>query len=254
MATQLKAVRVAAKVADGAKPAGQFLDDLRGFVQQHHPKDTRIIRAIVNGTASKKALQGFAKEVCAYAAITLRPFAAMVSNAPDEASYELALENFASEAGLLDTPSHPAMFRDFTLATGVTEAELDSHVPLPSTLGAMYTLERFLRGAFDEAIAGFGFAIEGPAAEWGPLVYNSLKNNYQLDEKGMRFWAAHFANQEEGGLEEQHAENARRLMERFASTKERQARMSKAFIHSVLIFENMWTGMDRFLEVTDAER
>src|SRR5437868_2382780 len=120
MATQLRA----AKVVERVNSSDQFLADLQSIVQRHHPKNTKIVRAIVNGTASRKALQGFAKEIYAYAAITLRPFAAMVSNAPDEASYQLALENFASEAGLLDTPPHPAMFRDFTLATGVTEEEL----------------------------------------------------------------------------------------------------------------------------------
>jgi pyrroloquinoline-quinone synthase len=248
MATELKR-------ADEAAPADQFLADLKAFLQQHHPKNSRIIQAIANGTASKKALRSFAKEVCAYSAISLRPIAAMVSNAPDETSYQLILENFASEAGLFNTPPHPALFRDFTLGTGVTEEELDSHVPLPSTLGAMYTLERFLRGPFDEAIAGFGFAIEGPAAEWGRLVYAGLKNNYGLDEKAMMFWTLHFKeNKESASLEKQHAENARYLMERFASTREQQARIRTAFIHSVLIFENLWAGMDRFLETPDDER
>lgn len=241
MRTQLKTV-------DDAQSVTDFLADLRAFARQHHPGDSRIIQGIARGSASRKALQGFAKEVCAYSAMTLRPFAAMVSNAPDAASYRLALENFASEAGLLTTPPHPQMFREFTLATGVTRAELDSHMPLPTTLGAMYTLNSFLRGPFDEAIAGFGFAIEGPAAEWGPTVYAGLKAHYDLDDQGIRFWAVHFGDQQDEGLEEQHAENAHRLMELFASTGEQQNRLRRAFVHSTLIFEQMWTGMDRFLE------
>ena len=241
MTTQLQTLET-------SKPVDDFLADLRTFAQRHHPGNSRIIQGIARGTASRKALQGFAKEVAAYSASTLRPFAAMVSNAPDDASYRLALENFASEAGLLTTPPHPQMFREFTLATGVSSEELDSHVPLPSTLGAMYTLNSFLRGPFDEAIAGFGFAIEGPAAEWGPTVYEGLKTHYRLDEKGIRFWAVHFGHEQDEGLEEQHAENAHRLMELFASSAEQQKRMRRAFVHSTLIFENMWTGMDRFLE------
>ncbi|HWS53152.1 MAG TPA: iron-containing redox enzyme family protein [Pyrinomonadaceae bacterium] len=241
MATQLKK-------ADEAQPAEQFMAGLRSFLQQHHPKDSRIIQAIAGGAASRRALQGFAKEVCAYSAISLRPIAALVSNAPDETSYRVALENFASEAGLLGTPPHPALFRDFTLGTGVTEEELDGHVPLPSTLGAMYTLERFLRGPFDEAIAGFGFAIEGPAAEWGRLVYAGLRDHYELDEKALMFWTLHFGERErDATLEEQHAANARYLMSRFASTPEQQERVGRAFKHSVLIFEHLWHGMDRFL-------
>jgi pyrroloquinoline quinone (PQQ) biosynthesis protein C len=239
-------------LADEVKPVNEFLADLGQFMEQHHPKNTRIIRAIIQGAASRKALQGFAKEIACYSAMTLRPFAAMVSNAPDEASYQLALENFASEAGLLNTAPHPELFRDFALGIGVGEEELKRHVPLPSSLGAMYSLERFLRGPFDEAIAGFCFAIETPAAEWGKLVYKSFKNNYKLDEKAIMFWTLHFAQDEEGaGIENLHAENARRLMERFASTKEQQARMRKAFTHSVLIFENLWSGMDVFLDAGD---
>jgi pyrroloquinoline quinone (PQQ) biosynthesis protein C len=236
------------RTADEATPVNQFLDGLKSFLREHHPQNSRIVRAIADGSASRRALQGFAKEICAYSAISLRPIAALVSNAPDETSFQLMLQNFASEAGLLGTPPHPALFRDFTLATGVTEEELDAHVPLPSTLGAMYTLERFLRGPFDEAVAGFGFAIEGPAAEWGKLVLSGLRNHYDLGEKGMRFWALHFGENREGEtLEKEHAENARLLMQRIAATAEQQARVGKAFRHSALIFENVFTAMERFL-------
>lgn len=237
-----------ATVLDEAKPVNEFLADLEQFVEEHHPKNTPIIRAIAEGTAPERALKGFAKEIACYSAMTLRPFAALVSNAPDQVAYQLALENFASEAGLLNTQSHPELFRDFALGVGAGQEELDQHLPLPSTLGAMYTLERFLRGPFDEAIAGFCFAIEMPAAEWGKLVYRSLKNNYRLDEKAIRFWALHFGQNADGsGIEDEHAENARRLMQRFASTSTQQARMRKAFTHSVLIFEHLWIGMDVFL-------
>jgi pyrroloquinoline quinone (PQQ) biosynthesis protein C len=230
-----------------------FVGELERFLRKHHPGDTRIIRAISQGTASSKALQGFAKEIACYSAMTLRPFAALVSNAPDDVSYRLALENFASEAGLLNTRPHPTLFRDFALGVGVGAEELDHHLPLASTLGAMYALERFLRGPFDEAIAGFGFAIEMPAAEWGKLVYKSFKSNYKLDEKTMMFWKLHFGQQEDGaGIEDDHAANARQLMLRFAATNEQQQRVRRAFTHSVLIFEHMLVGMDSFLESRDS--
>ncbi|HKZ03293.1 MAG TPA: iron-containing redox enzyme family protein [Pyrinomonadaceae bacterium] len=242
MATKLE-------LANEAKPVDQFLADLQTFIQQHHPRDSKIIQGIVNGSASKAALQKFAKEFYAYSAFSVRPFAALVANAPDETSYKLMLQNFAGEAGLLNTPPHPVLYRDFTLATGVTEEELDTHIPLPTTLGAMYTLSHFLRGPFDEAIAGFGFAIEGPAAEWGRMIHDGLRKHYDFDEKAMTFWAIHLAEDEEGsGLEEQHGENARRLMTRFASGKEQQTRIGNAFMYSALVFENFWKGMDQFVE------
>ena len=227
----------------------QFLNDLQVFLQEHHPKNSKIIQAIINGTASKSALQKFAKEFYAYSAFSVRPFAALVANAPDETSFGLMLQNFAGEAGLLNTPPHPVLYRKFALATGVTEDELNKHVPLPSTLGAMYALSHFLRGPFDEAIAGFGSAIEGPAAEWGRMIHDGLRANYDFDADAMEFWVIHLEEDEEGsGLEEQHAENARRLMQRFAATKDEQERIGKAFKYSALVFENFWTGMDQFLD------
>ena len=239
---------MATKLANENTQLDQFLADLQGFLQQHHPKNSKIIQAIINGTASKKALQKFAKEFYAYSAFSVRPFAALVANAPDEISFGLMLQNFAGEAGLLNTPAHPLLFRRFTLATGVTEDELDQHVPLPSTLGSMYTLSHFLRGPFDEAIAGFGSAIEGPAAEWGRMLHDGLRAHYDFDEDAMEFWVIHLDEDEEGsGLEEQHAENARRLMQRFAATKDEQERIGKAFKYSALVFENFWSGMDQFL-------
>lgn len=237
------------QVAAGAKPVDQFLAELQAFVEEHHPKKSKVIQAILNGTASKSALQNFAKEFYAYSAFSVRPFAALVANSPDEISYKLMLQNFAGEAGLLNTPPHPVLFRDFTHALGVSDEELNAHVPLPTTLGAMFTLDHFLRGPFDAAIAGFGFAIETPAAEWGRMLHDGFKNNHDFDEKAMRFWDTHLEEDDEGtGLEQQHGENARRLMQRFAATQEQQERIGKAFIYSALVFEAFWTGMDHFLE------
>jgi len=232
-----------------SKSVDRFLADLHAFTEGHHPKNSKMIQAIVKGKANKSALQEFAKEFYAYSEFSLRPFAALVSNAPDETSYQLMLQNFAGEAGLLNTPAHPVLFRNFALATGVTEKELEEHVPLPSTLGAMYALSHFLRGPFDEAIAGFGFAIEGPAAEWGRMIHDGLRKHYQFDDDAMKFWTAHLAEDQEGsGLEEQHAANARRLMERFAGSKEQQVRIGRAFMYSALAFENFWLGMNQFLD------
>ena len=232
-----------------AQPVEQFIAELKGFLQQHHPKGSKMIQSIVNGSASKSALQKFAKEFYAYSAFSVRPFAALVANAPDETSFRLMLQNFAGEAGLLNTPPHPVLFRKWALATGISEEELERSVPLPSTLGAMYALSHFLRGPFDEAIAGFGFAIEGPAAEWGRMIHDGLRANYDYDDDAMEFWSVHLEEDEEGaGLEEQHAENANRLMRRFAATKEQQQRIREAFMYSALVFENFWTGMNPFLE------
>src|SRR5262249_51043471 len=102
-----------------AKPVFEFRTDLKEFLSEHDAKDIKIVQAIVNGTASRPALQKFAKEFYAYSAYAVRPFAALVANAPDEHSYKMMLENFAGEAGLLNTPPHPVLCRDFTLALGV---------------------------------------------------------------------------------------------------------------------------------------
>jgi pyrroloquinoline quinone (PQQ) biosynthesis protein C len=234
--------------AAAAQPVEEFLAELKDFIEEHHPRRSKMIQAILNGTASKKALQLFAKEFYAYSASSLRPFAALVSNAPDDVSLQLMLQNFAGEAGLLNTPPHPVLFRDFLRATGLTDEEIDAHTPLPSTLGAMFALDHFLRGPFDEAVAGFGFAIESPAADWGRRIHDGLKAHYDFDEKAMRFWVIHLDEDDEGmGLEEQHGENARRLMQRYASTVEQQQRIRRAFVFSTLVFEAFWTGMDQFL-------
>jgi pyrroloquinoline quinone (PQQ) biosynthesis protein C len=234
---------------DKAEPVEQFIAELKGFLQEHHPKTSKMVQSIVDGTASRSALQKFAKEFYAYSAFSVRPFAALVANAPDDTSFRLMLQNFAGEAGLLNTPAHPVLFRKWALATGVSEEELERAVPLPTTLGAMYALSHFLRGPFDEAIAGFGFAIEGPAAEWGRMIHDGLRRNYNYDDDAMQFWSVHLEEDEEGaGLEEQHAENANRLMRRFAGTKEQQQRIRQAFVYSALVFENFWTGMNSFLE------
>jgi len=77
-----------------AEPVEQFIAELKGFLQEHHPKSSKMIQSILKGTASKSALQKFAKEFYAYSAFSVRPFAALVANAPDETSFRLMLQNW----------------------------------------------------------------------------------------------------------------------------------------------------------------
>jgi len=231
--------------APEVRPVEQFLAELRDFQQRHHPKDSKIVQAVATGRAPRRALQNFAKEIHAVSVTSLRPFAALVANAPDEGTFEVMLQHFAREAGLAGVPRHPVLCRQFVLGTGVAEAELKAHVPLPSTLGAVYMLDRCLRGSVDEGIIGFGLAIEDPAPEWGSLVRNGLKDHYHLPEESRRFWTV---MEEDKELEAEQAEKWLRLLQRFAATGEQQARLRKVFMHSALVFEHLFAGMDRFLE------
>src|SRR6266852_4929011 len=92
------------QAATGPKPVDQFLAELQAFVEEHHPKKSKMIQAIVNGTASKKALQSFAKEFYAYPAFSLRPLAAQVAHSTVEITYQLMQQHLAGEAGPLNKP------------------------------------------------------------------------------------------------------------------------------------------------------
>jgi len=66
------------------RPVEEFISELKSFIQEHHPKTSPIIQSIVKGTASKNALQKFAK---ALNSLFLRAF--LCSNFSNQLSFGL---------------------------------------------------------------------------------------------------------------------------------------------------------------------
>lgn len=102
----------------------------------------------------------------------------------------------------------------------------------------------YCRSSFAEGLGAFGLAVEVavPGRPNGAAILcEGLRRHSGLDDDALEFWAVHVA------AEEEHGENAERVLLLCGQTREQQAIIRRAFRFSVLAHTAMMDGFDRFL-------
>jgi pyrroloquinoline quinone (PQQ) biosynthesis protein C len=235
---------------EAARPVDAYLAELDAFIEEHNPyRQNRVIAAIGNGTASLDIVKRYAKELY-YLGLWMTPeFALLVANAPD--AYALTLEdsehyahwcqNFADETGFLRDPNHVLMKVEMCHQLGVSNEELRSYVPMPETIGSVYTLLYYCRRSYEEGLAAFGYARERVAGMSGyaPTIYNGLAKHYGIKAKNMEVHAY---------AEPEHGDKAFELMRKACITAGIQRRCRQAVQHTILTNEWRARAMNRWLE------
>ncbi len=233
-----------------AQPVDQYLAELDAFIEAHNPyRINQVIAAIGNGSAPLDVVKRYAKELY-YLGLWMTPeFALLVANAPD--SYSLTLEhsehyahwcqNFADETGFLRDPNHVQMKVDHCHQLGITDDELRVYVPMPETVGSIYTLLYYCRRSYEEGLAAFGYARERVAGMSGyaGTVYSGLARHYGIKAKNFEVHAY---------AETEHGDKALELMRKVVLTADVQRRCRQAVQHTILTNEWRARAMNRWLE------
>lgn len=127
--------------------------------------------------------------------------AAVHANCPVFAVRHVLAETIHEEHGrMLPGKDHPELYRKFTRALGIADAELAATPPLPETdmlIDWLYDLCKH-RG-FVEALAGFGVAVEGQASKGVPIFVDVFRRHYGLSEDAIEFWTTHAEDDVEHG-------------------------------------------------------
>jgi len=234
-------------VTERALPARDFLDECVAFKRDHAPQ-SRFLRHLVAGKLSAKQIRQWAKDFYYYVEPAIPTIAGWLCSAPtlpDREIYRLIARNLAGEMGYIKEAEHHDLYLQFCAGLDITRADLLDHLPLASTVGAASTMGYYCRNSFEEGLGAFGLAVEMevPGRPNGAkFIYDGLKRHYGFDAKALEFWAIHVE------AEEEHGENAVRVLEHCGQTREQQARIRRAFQFSVLAHAGMTDGYDRFLE------
>ena len=235
---------------DGVLPVEEFLAGLDRFIDVHNPyRQNKVIPAIGNGTASMEVVRRYAKELY-YLGLWMTPeFPILIANAPDtdalslEASEHYAhwTQNFVDEAGYLRDPNHVLMKVEYTRALGIPDDELRAYLPMPETIGSIYTLLYYARRSYEEALAALGYARERVAGMSGyaKTLYEGLYRHYGVRVKDLEVHA--YAEQE-------HGDKALELMQRVCTTAHVQRRVRQAVEHTILTNEWRTHAINRWLE------
>lgn len=233
-----------------ALPVDEYLAQIDAFIEEHNPyRQNKVIAAIGNGTASRDVVKRYAKELY-YLGLWMTPeFALLIANSPD--ADELTLDdsehyahwtqNFADETGYLRDPNHVLMKVEMTRQLGIPDEELQAYVPIPETIGSIYTLLYYCRRSYEEGLAAFGYARERVAglSGYAPTIYNGLAKHYGIKARNMEVHAY---------AEPEHGDKALELFRKIVVTANVQRRCRRAIEHTILTNEWRARAMSAWVE------
>jgi pyrroloquinoline quinone (PQQ) biosynthesis protein C len=233
-----------------ALPVDEFLAELDAFIEAHSPySQNKVVPAIGAGTASLDVVKRYAMELY-YLGLWMTPeFALLIANAPDADSFTLDdsehyhhwSQNFADETGFLRDPNHVLMKVEYTRAFGISDDELRAYVPMPETIGSVYTNNYYCRRSYEEALAALGYARERAAGRSGyaKTLYDGLWKHYGVKVKNLEVHAY---------AEAEHGDKALELMQRACTTAPIQQRVRRAVQHVILTNEWRTWALNRWLD------
>jgi pyrroloquinoline-quinone synthase len=225
----------------------EFVDECFAFKAEHAPQ-SRFMKKLIAGQASRDELHRWAKDAYFYTAAATPNIAAWLSHAPvvpDRKIWRAIARNLAGELGYIKERAHVDLYEQFLEGLGIPLAEAQRHLPLASTLGAAAAVGFFCRASFEEGLGAFGLAVEMqvPGRPVGAdVIFNALREHYNLDQKTLEFYEVHVE------AEDEHGENAMTAVETFASTPQQQVSVRRAFRWSVLAHTAMADGYDALLD------
>jgi len=235
---------------DTALPVDAFLAELDRFIEDHSPyRQNKVVPAIGEGRASLGIVKRYAMELY-YLGLWMTPeFPLLIANAPDTDAFTLEdsehyahwTQNFADETGYLRDPNHVLMKVEYTRAFGIPDEELRAYVPMPETIGSVYTLLYYCRRSYEEALGALGYARERAAGMSGyaKTLYEGLWKHYGVKVKNLEVHAY---------AEAEHGDKALELMQRSCTTAYVQQRVRRAVQHTILTNEWRTHALNRWLD------
>ena len=231
-------------------PVDEFLGELDAFIEAHSPyTQNKVVPAIGSGSASLDVVKRYAKELY-YLGVWMTPeFPLLIANAPDTDAFVMDdsehyahwAQNFADETGYLRDPNHVLMKVEYTRALEIPDEEVRSYVPMPETIGSVYTLLYYCRRSYEEALGALGYARERAAGRSGyaKTLYQGLWKHYGIKVKDLEVHAY---------AEAEHGDKALELMQQSCITAPIQRRVRQAVQHTILTNEWRTWALNRWLD------
>jgi pyrroloquinoline quinone (PQQ) biosynthesis protein C len=219
-------------------------------VDGRHTKGHPLVRRIAEGKLTVEELRFFAQQ---YYQRTARIFpklvAAIYARCPDDPELEyMLLENVFSESGFGNPAAeHKKLFFQFGQALGLSRADIEQAEPVPELKAFIGWRDRiFYDAPWLEAITVQSFVFEGQNLKRAAVIAAGLKQHYPLSDEAVAFWATHGSE-----VEEEHADVGPRMVERYATTDETQARLRAIVAEGVDVYWLVFDGILRGLRTED---
>jgi len=176
-------------VAKKEKRVPTLLESLDALVEKHHLLKHPFYKAWTEGKLTRESLALYAEQY--YKHVKAFPEnlkqVAERTNGPVQ---KLVKENLSEE--LAPAGPHPALWRQFARAVGVTEGALDGAQPLPGIAALLDSFDELSAyGTVPQAIAAF-YAYEAQVPEIATRKIAGLRNYYGISEpQALAYFAVH---------------------------------------------------------------
>jgi len=246
-------VRVGA--SSEALPVEEFMAELEAIQAERCATRNQVWERVADGTLSIPLLQRFCKEYWFLGVWYTAEFGSLVANAPDPDAATLGasehfqhwIQNLADETGYAGDRNHVDMKVEWARMLGIGEDELRAYVPLPETIGMVFTSMYYMRRSYEEGLAAFGWAGERFAASTGyaAMMYEGMRDHYGLDVENFKVHAY---------AEADHGDAADYLLRQVAVTRLQQHRIRTAITHVFTLRNARAVALNRWLEEPGALR
>jgi pyrroloquinoline-quinone synthase len=172
----------------------EFLGKLKREVIGHPALRHPFLERFGDGEAEEEGVRAFAIQYYRHVRVSRLYLAALISNCREDEGLQLALAGilFDEYGHLNPEETHPALYRRFLRALGVTEEEWEGPRTLPEIdlyIDAHYALCR-------HPDVRLGLGALGPASEWPvPPIYvrltEGLKRSAGLPEEALEIFTSH---------------------------------------------------------------
>ncbi len=236
-------------------PVDEFMDQLAGLQKQFMAERNRVWDRVEDGTLSLEFVHRLAKEYYWLGKFYTMEFGSLVANAPDNDALQAGTsehflhwaQNLSDEMGFAGDPNHVDMKVEWAHQMGISDQELLDYVPMPESVGCVFTALYYMRRSYEEGLASLGWSGERQAAGTGyaKKLYEGLRDKYGVEVENFRVHAY---------AEEDHGRMADYLLRRVAVTSDQQRRIRRAVQYTFLVRNARTVAMNRWLEEPGAIR
>jgi pyrroloquinoline-quinone synthase len=213
-----------------------FRQQLEAAVNARHSRLNPFTEEWVQGRLTRAQLGAWAAQHYQYVSQFSRWCAAVYAECPHADARDFLLENIVEEES---GTKHVDLLIRFAEACGVSRAEVERTVQLPTTRALTAWCYETSRRPFTEAAAGLLVGLESQV----PGIYRRnlppLKTHYGFGDHEVEFFAVHIE------ADEVHGERGYELVERYATTPEARVRAVESVRQAAEMRWQYMTGLYR---------
>jgi pyrroloquinoline-quinone synthase len=220
----------------------EFLQQLKREVIGHPALSHPFLRRFGDGEADAEGVRTFAIQYYRHVRVSRLYLAAVISNCREDEGLQLALADilFDEYGHLNPEETHPALYRRFLRALGISEEEWEAPRTLPEIslyIDAHYALCR-------HPDVRLGLGALGPASEWPvPPIYvrltEGLKKSAGLPDAALEIFTSHVT------MDVEHARIMMEAVAPYATDEEGQRRVREGAMRSLDARSVMLDGLYR---------